>query len=99
VSFHSYGQYVLHPWGYARIYPNDYADLNRVGQKIANAMYQAGGASYTVGGAAATLYPAAGRIGPTFHISQSLKVSDDGVLMCNIVLLDFVYCLNYKSIR
>ncbi|PNF39401.1 Carboxypeptidase B [Cryptotermes secundus] len=60
VSFHSYGQYILHPWGYVRGYPPDHADLSRVGHKIANAMYQAGGASYTVGGAAATLYPASG---------------------------------------
>jgi hypothetical protein len=62
VSFHSYGQYILHPWGYARGYPPDHADLSRVGNKIANAMYQAGGASYTVGGAAATLYPASGKM-------------------------------------
>jgi hypothetical protein len=41
--------------------PSDHADLSRVGRNIANAMYQAGGASYTVGGAAATLYPAAGK--------------------------------------
>jgi len=61
VSFHSYGQYILHPWGYIRAVPSDHADLSRVGRKIANAMYQAGGATYTVGGAAATLYPAAGK--------------------------------------
>ncbi|KDR21622.1 carboxypeptidase B-like [Zootermopsis nevadensis] len=60
VTFHSYGQYILHPWGYAVGYPHDHADLSRVGQKIASAMYQAGGASYKVGGAAATLYPASG---------------------------------------
>lgn len=62
MSFHSYGQYILHPWGYVRGYPPDHADLSRVGHKIANAMYQAGGASYTVGGAAATLYPASGKM-------------------------------------
>lgn len=61
MSFHSYGQYILHPWGYIRAVPSDHADLSRVGRKIANAMYQAGGASYTVGGAAATLYAAAGK--------------------------------------
>ncbi|XP_069699626.1 carboxypeptidase B-like isoform X2 [Periplaneta americana] len=60
VSFHSYGQYILHPWGYARGSPPDQADLSRVGKKMANAMRQAGGASYTVGGAASTLYPASG---------------------------------------
>jgi hypothetical protein len=67
VTFHSYGQYILHPWGYARGYPSDHADLSRVGKKIANAMYQAGGATYTVGGAAVTLYPASGNIGPNSY--------------------------------
>ena len=62
VSFHSYGQFILHPWGYARGSPPDHADLSNLGQKIANAMYQAGGASYRVGGAAATLYPASGNV-------------------------------------
>lgn len=65
MTFHSYGQYILYPWGYTRGYPPDRADLSRVGHKIANAMYRAGGASYTVGGAAATLYPASGKIGPS----------------------------------
>lgn len=60
LSFHSYGQYILHPWGYIRAVPRDHADLSRVGRNIATAMYQAGGARYTVGGAAAILYPAAG---------------------------------------
>jgi hypothetical protein len=62
VTFHSYGQYILHPWGYTRGYPSDHAGLSRVGHNIANAMYQAGGASYTVGGSAVTLYPASGKI-------------------------------------
>lgn len=34
VSFHSYGQYVLYPWGYDRVVPPDYKDLENVGQAI-----------------------------------------------------------------
>ncbi|RZC37365.1 carboxypeptidase B-like [Asbolus verrucosus] len=60
VSFHSYGQYVLYPWGYDRVVPPDYKDLESVGRKIASAIRSVGGPSYTVGPAANTLYPASG---------------------------------------
>lgn len=35
ISFHSYGQYILYPWGYDRVVPPDYKDLQSVGQKAA----------------------------------------------------------------
>ncbi|XP_046405867.1 carboxypeptidase B-like [Ischnura elegans] len=60
VTFHSYGQYILYPWGYDRKVPPDYRDLNRVGQKMAQAIRAVGGSSYTVGSSATTLYPASG---------------------------------------
>ncbi|XP_057328407.1 carboxypeptidase B-like [Microplitis mediator] len=62
LSFHSYGQYILYPWGYDRRVPPDYADLERVGQQSAAAMKSAGGSGsvYTVGNSATTLYAAAG---------------------------------------
>ncbi|EEB11557.1 carboxypeptidase A, putative [Pediculus humanus corporis] len=60
VSLHSYGQYILYPWGYDRKVPPDYSDLHRVGRAMAQAIKGQSGQSYTVGSAAATLYPAAG---------------------------------------
>ncbi|XP_034951289.1 carboxypeptidase B-like isoform X1 [Chelonus insularis] len=62
LSFHSYGQYILYPWGYDRRVPPDYADLERVGQQSALAMKSAGGVGsvYTVGNSATTLYAASG---------------------------------------
>ncbi|KAE8747961.1 hypothetical protein FOCC_FOCC005351 [Frankliniella occidentalis] len=60
LSFHSYGQYVLYPWGYDRFVPPDHQDLQRVGTKMANAMRASSGLSYTVGSSAALLYPASG---------------------------------------
>lgn len=60
LSFHSYGQYVLYPWGYDRFVPPDHQDLQRVGTKMANAMRATSGLSYTVGSSAALLYPASG---------------------------------------
>ncbi|XP_034244843.1 carboxypeptidase A4-like [Thrips palmi] len=60
LSFHSYGQYVLYPWGYDRFVPPDHQDLQRVGTKMANAMRATSGLPYTVGSSAALLYPASG---------------------------------------
>lgn len=60
VSFHSYGQYILFPWGYNKVVPPDYQDLQQVGQSAALAIRNVGGPSYTVGPAGNTLYPASG---------------------------------------
>ncbi|XP_071440264.1 carboxypeptidase B-like [Hetaerina americana] len=60
LSFHSYGQYILYPWGYDRKVPPDYHDLNRVGKNMAEAIKSIRGAKYTVGSSATTLYPASG---------------------------------------
>ncbi|CAH1961121.1 unnamed protein product [Acanthoscelides obtectus] len=60
VSFHSYGQYILYPWGYENAVPTDHRDLEAVGRRAAAAITAAGGPRYTVGPAGSTLYPAAG---------------------------------------
>lgn len=35
LTFHSYGQYILYPWGYDKTVPPDYKDLDRVGKLAA----------------------------------------------------------------
>ncbi|XP_046673648.1 carboxypeptidase B-like [Homalodisca vitripennis] len=60
LTFHSYGQYILYPWGYDRKVPPDYMDLARVGYAMGEAMRKQGGHQYTVGNSATTLYSAAG---------------------------------------
>lgn len=60
LSFHSYGQYILYPWGYDRKVPADHADLDRVGKDAAAAIKRISGQDYTVGPAGSSLYPAAG---------------------------------------
>lgn len=35
LTFHSYGQYILHPWGYEDVVPPDHKDLSRVGNEAA----------------------------------------------------------------
>ena len=61
LTYHSYGQYVLHGWGYANSYPPNKDQLDAMGNVAAQAMQAAnGGSTYSVGGAGALLYPAAG---------------------------------------
>lgn len=35
ISYHSYGEFILYPWGYDRVVPSDYLDLDAVGKKAA----------------------------------------------------------------
>lgn len=62
MSFHSYGQYILYPWGYDQRLPPDYLDLDTAGRQAAEAMKKVttDKTVYTVGNSAITLYPAAG---------------------------------------
>ncbi|XP_074657393.1 carboxypeptidase B-like [Tubulanus polymorphus] len=60
LSFHAYGQYFLTPWGYGRVYPDDFSDLRRVAQNAVNAIRDANGPVYSMGTSAILLYPAAG---------------------------------------
>lgn len=50
-------------------------DLQRVGQKVAQAMRMAGGGAYKVGAAANTLYPASGGSDDWAKGSQKVKYS------------------------
>lgn len=62
MTFHSYGQYILYPWGYDAKLPSDYRDLDSLGKNAAAAMKKVDTAktTYTVGNSAGLLYPAAG---------------------------------------
>ncbi|KAJ2945718.1 hypothetical protein O0L34_g559 [Tuta absoluta] len=60
LTYHSYGQYLLYPWGYDNAVPPDYERLQLVGDNIAKAIQQAGGSQYQVGSSSGLLYPAAG---------------------------------------
>lgn len=42
LTFHSYGQYILYPWGYDTVVPPDYMDLDRVGKEAANVSIRKG---------------------------------------------------------
>ncbi|CAG4952401.1 unnamed protein product [Colias eurytheme] len=83
LTYHSYGQYLLYPWGYDNAVPPDHKDLDLVGKEIAAAIQQAGGTKYTVGSSSGVLYPAAGGSddwakGQGIKYSFTIELSDTG---------------------
>lgn len=60
LSLHSYGQYLLTPWGYTTKLPADFNDLLAMGNLAAEAIRKAHGMQYVVGSTARVLYLASG---------------------------------------
>ncbi|KAF5301246.1 hypothetical protein FQR65_LT00946 [Abscondita terminalis] len=60
LTFHSYGNYLLYPWGYTSALPSDEPELRSLARSVNSAIVQAGGDSYTIGTSTNVLYPAAG---------------------------------------
>ncbi|KAJ8686548.1 hypothetical protein QAD02_022342 [Eretmocerus hayati] len=61
LTFHSFGQLIVYPWGYGARVPPDYVDLDTLGRVMASKMKQAGeGTTYKVGNTARLLSSAAG---------------------------------------
>ena len=62
LAIHSYGQYILYPWGYERIDADNVKELHKLGTYGANAASSRRGYRYKVGNSAKLLYPAAGNL-------------------------------------
>ena len=60
LTYHSYGQYILYPWGYARVDHPNREQMHALGELAKEAKRAGGGNSYRVGSSAKLLYPAAG---------------------------------------
>lgn len=60
LTLHSYGQYILYPWGYSDDLPDDWRDLDKLGNEMNDAIEAVRGTSYTVGSSGGVLYAAAG---------------------------------------
>jgi len=84
LTFHSYGQYILYPWGYARKDTVDRRDLHNLGLVGARAARALNGRKYSVGTAAKMLYPAAGgsddwaKGGAGIKYSYTIELPDTG---------------------
>lgn len=60
LSLHAYGQYILVPYGYARVKPDNYDELSRVSDAWISSVARFRGTRYTFGTSSVVLYPAAG---------------------------------------
>ncbi|XP_065361615.1 carboxypeptidase B1 [Calliphora vicina] len=60
LTLHSYGNYLLYPWGYTSALPDTWKDIDEVAQAGAAAIKSATGTKYTVGSSTNVLYAAAG---------------------------------------
>lgn len=55
LTFHSYGQYFLYPWGWTASLPDDAVALHTLATNAANKLKEVYGTEYTIGSAASTL--------------------------------------------
>ncbi|XP_049829450.1 carboxypeptidase B-like [Schistocerca gregaria] len=60
LTFHSYGPYLLYPWGYTSELPDDWETLDALARQADAAQQAAGGPSYAIGSSTNVLYAAAG---------------------------------------
>ncbi|XP_053201673.1 carboxypeptidase B-like [Panonychus citri] len=60
ISFHSYSQLILLPWGWTTDLPKDYKEMYRVAEKAATSLKSIYDTPYTVGSATNLLYVASG---------------------------------------
>ncbi|XP_064539840.1 carboxypeptidase B1 [Drosophila montana] len=60
LTVHSYGNYILYPWGYIDELPDTWEDLDEVGRAGGDAIEKATGTVYEVGCSTTVLYAAAG---------------------------------------
>ncbi|XP_076764755.1 carboxypeptidase B [Xylocopa sonorina] len=60
ITFHSYGQYILYPWGFTSKVPDNEPELRNLASSCAKAIAKSRKTQYTYGTSANHLYPAAG---------------------------------------
>lgn len=61
LSLHSYGNYLLYPWGYSNDLPDNVKENEEIAQAGYQAMKKATGVDYTVGSISNTLYLSSGK--------------------------------------
>ncbi|KDR24475.1 Carboxypeptidase B [Zootermopsis nevadensis] len=60
LTFHSYGEYLLYPWGYTSALPSDWQTLQALAEEVDDAHAAAGGNHFSIGTSTNVLYAAAG---------------------------------------
>lgn len=75
LTLHSYSQLFLAPYGYAQIYPDNYAEMSRVASEGMQAIASLHGTHYRFGPSAIVLYAAAGGSDDYAHGVANIKLS------------------------
>jgi len=84
LTFHSYGQYWLTPWGYTSALPDDYPQLFSLATNAVNALTAVYGTKYTIGSSTNVLYIASGgsddwaKGGAGIPFSYTVEMRDEG---------------------
>ncbi|XP_062567754.1 carboxypeptidase B-like [Saccostrea cucullata] len=84
LTYHSYGQMWLYPWGYTSALPDDWQDLDAAAKIGTSALSELYGTQYTVGSSTNVLYSAAGgsddwaKGGAGVKYSYTIELRDTG---------------------
>ncbi|TKR70059.1 hypothetical protein L596_022127 [Steinernema carpocapsae] len=60
IDVHAYGELFMYPYGYAKVYPNDLSNLNKVASEATTAINAVHGAQFKHGSIVDIIYPASG---------------------------------------
>ncbi|XP_011180717.2 carboxypeptidase B [Zeugodacus cucurbitae] len=60
LTLHAFGNYLLYPWGYTSVLPDNWRDMDEIARAGADAIKNATSTQYTVGSSTNVLYAAAG---------------------------------------
>ncbi|KAI8040929.1 hypothetical protein M5D96_006872 [Drosophila gunungcola] len=75
ISLHSYGQYVLSPWGHtAAEFPEHYPQMMHVAKGFSDALYRRYGTVFTYGSSATTLYEVSGSGKEWAYAVKNIKI-------------------------
>lgn len=75
VSFHSFSQLILAPYGYGRVLPDNFGELQRVANQWIQSVAKLRGTDYEFGTSAIKLYPAAGGSDDFAHGVAGIKLA------------------------
>ncbi|XP_016955181.1 zinc carboxypeptidase [Drosophila biarmipes] len=75
ISLHSYGQYVLSPWGHTALeFPEHYPQMMHVAKGFSDALYRRYGTVFTYGSSATTLYEVSGSGKEWAYAVKNIKI-------------------------
>lgn len=83
IDFHSYGQYILEPWGFTTLLPEEYPLIYRISADMQSALAAPHGMFYRPGPSFTNIYPTTGGIkdwvfGDQRRLSWTIELRDTG---------------------